>query len=78
MMVAASSPCTLSMVVAALLTSYMLCRCSWLQIPPLVVPPSMPLDMVYAVVTTMGLEYLPVVAQLGPLEGLISRQVSSG
>jgi hypothetical protein len=35
----------------------------------------MPLDMVYSLVTTMGLEYLPVVAQLGPLEGLISRQV---
>jgi hypothetical protein len=64
--------------VIASLSSHALFRRSWPQIPPLVVPPSMPLDMIYSVVTTMGLEYLPVVAQLGPLEGLISRQVSSG
>jgi len=43
------------------------------EAPPVVVPPSMPLAFVYALMQDQGLDCLPVIRQHGPLEGLITR-----
>jgi predicted transcriptional regulator len=43
------------------------------EVAPIVIPPNMPLSFVYAVMSTMGVEYLPVVAQHGPIEGVVTR-----
>jgi chloride channel 7 len=42
---------------------------------PVVVPPSLPLRAVYALMQAQGLEVLPVVREHGPLEGLVTRCV---
>jgi chloride channel 7 len=42
---------------------------------PVVVPPSLPLSHVYALMQGQGLEVLPVVREHGPLEGLVTRCV---
>jgi hypothetical protein len=40
---------------------------------PVVIPPGMPLQFIYAIMTEQGLNYVPVIKQHGPLEGIVTR-----
>lgn len=44
-------------------------------LPPVVIPPGMPLTSVYRLKKSTGLEYIPVIDQHGPLQGMITRDV---
>jgi chloride channel 7 len=43
------------------------------EIAPLVVPPGMPLQFLYTIMQEQGLNYVPVVREHGPLEGMVTR-----
>lgn len=45
------------------------------EIAPVVIPPGMPLTFIYNVMQEQGLNYVPVIRQHGPLEGMVSRCV---
>lgn len=46
---------------------------SKVEVAPVVIPPGMPLQFIYNIMTEQGLNYLPVIHQHGPLEGMVSR-----
>lgn len=46
---------------------------SKVEIAPVVIPPGMPLTFIYHVMQEQGLNYIPVIRQHGPLEGMVSR-----
>lgn len=46
---------------------------SKVEIAPVVIPPGMPMQFVYSIMQEQGLDYVPVIRQHGPLEGIISR-----
>lgn len=43
------------------------------ELAPVVVPPGMPLQFIYSIMQEQGLNYLPVIRQHGPLDGIITR-----
>ena len=48
---------------------------SKVEVAPVVIPPGMPLTFIYNVMQEQGLNYIPVIRQHGPLEGMVSRSV---
>ena len=46
---------------------------SKVEIAPVVIPPTMPLQFIYNIMQEQGLNYVPVIRQHGPLEGLVTR-----
>eukprot|EP00878_Enallax_costatus_P010897 GHUV01011381.1.p1 GENE.GHUV01011381.1~~GHUV01011381.1.p1 ORF type:complete len:670 (+),score=126.18 GHUV01011381.1:946-2955(+) len=46
---------------------------SKVEVAPVVIPPGMPLTFIYNVMQEQGLNYIPVIRQHGPLEGMVSR-----
>eukprot|EP00879_Flechtneria_rotunda_P030328 GHRR01032951.1.p1 GENE.GHRR01032951.1~~GHRR01032951.1.p1 ORF type:complete len:322 (+),score=104.07 GHRR01032951.1:936-1901(+) len=46
---------------------------SKVEVAPVVIPPGMPLPFIYHVMQEQGLNYVPVIRQHGPLEGMVSR-----
>lgn len=48
---------------------------SHIQPPPVTAPPGLPLPTVYQLMRGHGVEFLPVVARYGPLEGAVTRCV---
>lgn len=47
---------------------------SKVEIAPVVIPPSMPMEFIYTVVQSLGLNYVPVIREHGPLEGMVTRE----
>jgi hypothetical protein len=46
---------------------------SKVEIAPVVIPPTMPLQFIYNIMQEQGLNYVPVIRQHGPLEGMVTR-----
>lgn len=46
---------------------------SKVEVAPVVIPPGMPLTFIYHIMQEQGLNYVPVIRQHGPLEGMVTR-----
>lgn len=46
---------------------------SKVEVAPVVIPPGMPLAFIYNIMQEQGLNYVPVIRQHGPLEGMVTR-----
>ena len=48
---------------------------SKVEVAPVVIPPGMPLTFIYHIMQEQGLNFVPVIRQHGPLEGMVTRWV---
>lgn len=46
---------------------------SKVEVAPVVIPPGMPLTFIYHIMQEQGLNFVPVIRQHGPLEGMVTR-----
>lgn len=44
-----------------------------MEIAPVVIPPTMPMQFIYNIMTEQGLNHVPVIQEHGPLMGVVSR-----